>query len=487
MINDGITIGIFIFTIFVCSAIVDEVSAQDSTGTALTISAAAERPESVPDGVVKAAFLSAAAHTCDYAARKSCYQHAIELCQGDRRRISRIVTEIATDRTNCVSWAIGVLSKYGTEENVPFLLGLTNDVRYCENVAHALLCIEGITEDTIRTANEAVKRNVYDSGEKYAICAAIARIAGKDGHMSDSRGLAVSSLKRYSREIPVTSLWADEFLLSLDPSYETSEDRKSLLHEVAARRLNDYQVEYATNALEKIAVLCRVQEERLQDLENICTCVESDDLNDEDVSPTPDDIIRKYNVTTNDVLRDLWSLSAKYSPSETNEEKRLAREMAFRWIGSYGGTNDLAQLATVMTNSADYAQEDALLASFCILKHFPELIPLVRSVVTNSCVYSAGLRGQICVHLLRLCEEGKSDTYINDPAQHARIAAFFLERAAIEQDEPLFIDRCAYTLNPSYRHSQQRRNNLAALRPPGLTGKRAELYDAAQADAAQED
>ena len=232
---------------------------------------------------------------------------------------------------------------------------------------------------------------------------------------------------------------------------------------------------------------CDIQEERLQDLENICIYVESDDLNDEDVSPTPDDIIRKYNVTTNDILRDLWSLSAKYSPSETNEEKRLAREMAFMWIGHYGGTNDLAQLETVMTNSADYAQESALRSSFYILRRSPQLISFARGVVTNACVYSLWLRSQICVHLLRLCEEGKSDTYINDPAQHARIATFFLERAAVDHERPLGADAFACFLNPSYRHSQQRRNNLAALRPPGLTGKRAELYDAAQADAAQED
>ena len=108
---------------------------------------------------------------------------------------------------------------------------------------------------------------------------------------------------------------------------------------------------------------CNIQEERLRELENICICEPSDDLKAEDVNPTPDDIIRKYNVTTNDVLRDLWSLSAKYSLSETNDEKRLAREMAFMWIGHYGGTNDLAQLETVMTNNADYAQESALFAT----------------------------------------------------------------------------------------------------------------------------
>ena len=236
------------------------------------------------------------------------------------------------------------------------------------------------------------------------------------------------------------------------------------------------------------SAFCNVQEERLRELENICIYVPSDDLEVEETIPTPDYIIRKYNVTTNDVLGDLRSLSAKYSLSETNDEKRLAREQAFMWIGHYGGTNDLAQLESVMTNSADYAQESALFASFCILEHSPALIPLVMSVVTNSCVYSSGLRRRIYIRLLDICTECYTDMYINDPAQQARIAAFFLERAAAERtDSILFVDRAAYELNPSYRHSQQRRDNLAALRPPGLTGKPAELYNARQQDAAQED
>ena len=77
------------------------------------------------------------------------------------------------------------------------------------------------------------------------------------------KALAVSTLKRYSRTIPVTSLWADEFLLSLDPSYETSDDRKALLREVAARRVNDYQIDYATNALKRIDA--KIQAERKGD------------------------------------------------------------------------------------------------------------------------------------------------------------------------------------------------------------------------------
>ena len=117
-----------------------------------------------------------------------------------------------------------------------------------------MLCIDGVTEETIEIANRAVMRDPNDSGEKYAICSAISRLSSKDGEMSKRRRLAISTLKRYSRTIPVTSLWADEFLLELDPSYETSEERGEMLREVVSRRVNDWQVNYATNALKKIDV-----------------------------------------------------------------------------------------------------------------------------------------------------------------------------------------------------------------------------------------
>ena len=47
----------------------------------------------------------------------------------------------------------------------------------------------------------------------------------------------------------------------------------------------------------------------------------------------------------------------------------------------------------------------------------------------------------------------------------------------------LYVDEVTCRLNPTYRHSQQRRDNLAGLRKPGLTGLPAQIYDAAQRDA----
>lgn len=232
---------------------------------------------------------------------------------------------------------------------------------------------------------------------------------------------------------------------------------------------------------------CAGREDRLRELGNICAFIPCDDLEVEETIPTPDEIIIKYHVTTNDVIEDLKEIIRRSDITATNFYAQVPRQSAVSWIGQYGSTNDLTYLATIMTNSTDYAQDAAVGASLAILEHSPTLIDFARGIMTNRVIYSIGIRRSVHCGLLGMCTEGESDGYIDDPAQHARIAAFFLERAAVDSEEPLGADDFACRLNPSYRHSQQRRNNLAALRPPNLTGKPAELYDAAQADAAHED
>ena len=82
-----------------------------------------------------------------------------------------------------------------------------------------------------------------------------------------------------------------------------------------------------------------------------------------------------------------------------------------------------------------------------------------------------------------MCNAANTNTFVNNVQIRSNIAAFFLERATCEADSPLYVDEVACRLNPSYRHSQQRRDNLARLRKPGLTGLPAQIYDAAQRDA----
>ena len=208
---------------------------------------AAERP--IADSDIKDAFLAALSSRPCGNGIVNAYAHAVKLCGEDSRRRARIVVEIARENPDRVPWALSELSVCGTREDVPFICEWTNDVRCVANAAHALICIEGVTSNTIAYVSRAMDKEDVSPGKRYALCSAIARMAKAEKGDPLCKALAASALKRYSRTIPVTSLWADEFLLTLDPSYETSEERGEMLREVVSRRVNDWQVDYATNAL----------------------------------------------------------------------------------------------------------------------------------------------------------------------------------------------------------------------------------------------
>ena len=108
---------------------------------------------------------------------------------------------------------------------------------------------------------------------------------------------------------------------------------------------------------------------------------------------------------------------------------------------------------------------------------------MLHSVMTNKTVFSKGLRDSVYYHLHAWSNRKYSKLYVNDSAFQAGIAAFFLERAGLEDGCTLYVDQVACELNPTYKHSQERRDNLAKLRKPNLTGLAAKFYDEAQRDA----
>ena len=225
------------------------------------------------------------------------------------------------------------------------------------------------------------------------------------------------------------------------------------------------------------------KDERIAELEYIALYEPSDWIDENEVIPTPDDAKKKFNLTDADFYADIMFLANKYSNTETNKERRICRSSAIGWLGVYGSTNDLPFLASIKTNKLDYAQEAAIFATLNISKRENSFISTAREIVTNTNLYSKGVRGLIYCHLHNMCKKENVYVYVADELVRNRIAAFFLERATCEVDSTLYVDEVACRLNPSYRHSQQRRDNLARLRKPGLIGLPAQIYDAAQRDA----
>ena len=215
------------------------------------------------DREIKDLLISATAPICDFDARGKVYDRAVSICDGDDARFSRIASEIARERPDRLPWALCVLANHGSAENLPFLYEHTNDTDYAALAVKAIVYIEGVNDSSVELVDYIMNKKLKNEHDKYSLCAAVAHAGKREGVSIVNRDLAVTTLKRYSRTIPATALWADEFLLSLDPSYETSEDRKALLREVAERRVNDYQIDYATNALKRIET--KIQTERMED------------------------------------------------------------------------------------------------------------------------------------------------------------------------------------------------------------------------------
>jgi hypothetical protein len=239
-------------------------------------------------------------------------------------------------------------------------------------------------------------------------------------------------------------------------------------------------IELATMGIHSIAA---TQEERIEELERIALYEPSDWIDENEVIPTPDDAKKKFNLTDAQLYNDILALANKYTISETNQENRVCRSIAVGWVGYYGTTNALPYLRNIMYNKNDYAQRHSMTIVLHKMKLTNLLIPIANDIVTNKTVFSMGLRGLAYTTLADMCNSEYTNTYINSAQIRSNIATFFLERAALETDEPLYVDRVACDLNPSYRHSQQRRDNLAKLRPIGLTGEQAEIYDGRQRDA----
>lgn len=204
--------------------------------------------------------------------------------------------------------------------------------------------------------------------------------------------------------------------------------------------------------------------------------------------PSEDYVRERFQMTYEELLCDARALVGRYSPAETNLNKRSCREYAIMLVGRYGSTNDMQLLSGIWGNNNDYAQNSALDSAMSLARNSEMLFDISKDVLTNSTFLSSQQRIRNRVYTTLYAFGSPGEDRLTNEVQVARIASFFIERAAMEQtDDVLFVDWAAYKLTPSYRHSQQRRDNLARLRPPGLTGRPAEIYDAAQRDAAQED
>ena len=221
------------------------------------------------------------------------------------------------------------------------------------------------------------------------------------------------------------------------------------------------------------------REERIAALEGLLeiTCFNIDDPAD----LMPEEHVRiDYELTKEEFRQDLLALANKYGADETNRQHRLARCMAIGNIAIYGTTNDLAYLSAIWHNVQDCAQVRALGAAMAIEVNTDAVFDIANEVLTNVPPYSTEMREQAYSVLAEFYDNTTNVTQ----EQKGRIAAYFLSRVDLEREPTYaYLDRKVCEMFPSYRHSQRRRDNLAAVYDPTLTGAPKEVYEARVRDA----
>ena len=189
-----------------------------------------------------------------------------------------------------------------------------------------------------------------------------------------------------------------------------------------------------------------------------------------------------YEMTADEMVQDLIALSLKYGVDETNAAHRAARQFAVGRLAYYQATNQLEYLTTIWRTPQDYAQKDAVVAAMGMCKGGEGLFDIANEVVTNAAAFPAAVRSAVYLRLYSYYSRGcEADV---PQVQKDRIAAYFLSRVDLERD-PIyaFLDGKVCEMFPSYRHSQRRRDNLAAVYDPTLTGAPKEVYEARVRDA----
>ena len=222
--------------------------------------------------------------------------------------------------------------------------------------------------------------------------------------------------------------------------------------------------------LSAIEYSLNVEYDNMEELESLAPTLKSKD---------PVEFVKeRYQLTDAMLLENIIALSMKYTPSETNAANRSYRRYAIDLIGRYGCATNLEYLSSIWRNTSDYAREQAIQSTLSICSGTTNFIATAREALLLAGNGSGDFQNHV---YLTLYEYWRSDDN-KASAQNASIAHFFLESAAT-CGWNLFVDRCACEMNPSYRHSQARRDNLSRNRPPNLTGEQAEIYDARQRDA----
>ena len=180
---------------------------------------------------------------------------ALSLSLGDTNRFTRLMCEVAREKGDGRGAAgmIQKIGRYGNASALPFLYSCVTNAALGDVAVISIFKIEGASSNLIDRLSQYLAVSSIDSFQGDLCCRQIVSHFEQANVTGGYKNYLIETLIGYLNKTNNTCVCSmDELILDFDQTYRHSRRRLSSLRSTLNRNLNDYQINYVTNAINEL-------------------------------------------------------------------------------------------------------------------------------------------------------------------------------------------------------------------------------------------
>ena len=221
--------------------------------TLIGVLALVVRAEGATDEEIRRRLVLSCSFEDDASLARGAFNGAFRAAESNRVRFARIICDLA--RTNDASIACGMISElgdYGTSAQLPFLYSQVSNTEYGVDAVRSILKIEGITSNSVAMVDGYLSNTNVDFEYRAQACECFLQASALPAVSGTMRQSARSVALNYALHANRYVRGTDKAFIAVDPTYQYSKRRLSVLRSVNALGVSSYQIDYVTNAINEL-------------------------------------------------------------------------------------------------------------------------------------------------------------------------------------------------------------------------------------------
>ena len=171
----------------------------------------------------------------------------------DTNRFLRLVKEVAHSNTNRTGCMIVLVSKYGREDDLPFLYEYVSDESLGDAALHGIFKIDGINTNTLMAVRQYLSLPEQGRGRcDEDVCGELLRYAMQPQTTEEARQMAKECIHDFALVDTNGVQWLDCIINYQLPDYRYSTNRLEVMRSVLAHGPKANQYDFVTNAIHEI-------------------------------------------------------------------------------------------------------------------------------------------------------------------------------------------------------------------------------------------